>query len=43
MYNLYIAEKKQEKNKIEEKERKKILKYKQKFRSKHSKYFLIHY
>ena len=34
MYNLYIEEKKKEKEKLEEKERKKILRYKQKFRSK---------
>ncbi len=34
MYNLYVAEKKERKEKLEENERKKILKYKKKFRSK---------
>ena len=37
MYNLYVAEKKEKKEKLEENERKKILKYKQKFRSKNLK------
>ena len=34
MYNLYIAEKKEKKEKLQEKERKKLLKYRQKFKSK---------
>ena len=34
MYNLYIAEKKEKEQKLEEKERNKILQYKKKFRSK---------
>jgi len=34
MYNLYIAEKKEKDEKEKEEERKKILKYKKKFRSK---------
>lgn len=34
MYNLYIAEKKAKKEKLEEEEREKILKYKKKFKSK---------
>ena len=37
MYNLYIAEKKEKKQKLEEKERKKLLKYKMKFNSKNIK------
>ena len=34
MYNLYIALKKEKKEKLEEKERQKILNYKKKFNSK---------
>ena len=34
MYNLYIAEKKEKEQKLEEKERNKILQYRKKFRSK---------
>ena len=34
MYNLYIAEKKEKEQKLEEKERNKILLYRKKFRSK---------
>jgi hypothetical protein len=36
MYNLYVALNKERKEKLEEKERQRILKYKQKFESKKS-------
>ena len=41
MYNLYIALKKEKNEKLEEKERQKILNYKKKFKSKKFKINLI--
>ena len=43
MYNLYIAEKRKQVKETEEKERKKLMKYKEKFESKSIKFNIIQF